>query len=296
MKPPPFTYARPADRTEVDDLVARHGADCRLLAGGQTLVPGLCRREVRPALVVDLNHLRDEPARPELSGRTLSFGPLVRLTALGADTAVRHALPVLANLLGRVGTPAVRNRATVIGNLVAADRHSELPALLGLLGGHVVVRTAAGRRRVDLLAATTGWALGGPDRTSWVDEVTVRLPDPGTRLAFTEVSRRFGSRAVAGAVAAAAPVAGGRTRLGTAVFGASPAPVHLDLGVVDDAELAAPEGHAPWEHRLAGLLAPRLDDLDDAHGTGRYRALVAPRLAARALRVAADDLRLGGNA
>lgn len=294
MKPPPFRYARPADRVEVDDAVREHGAGCRLLAGGQTLVPELCRREIRPALVVDLNHLRGEPRYPELSEHTLTIGPLVRLNTLAADLRLRQVLPVLADLLGRLGTPAVRNRATVIGNLVAADRYSELPALFGLLGGHVRLRGPAGRHRVELVSAMTEWALVGPERTSWVEEVAVELPEPNTHFAFTEVSRRFASRAVAGAVAAAGPAAGGR-RLTVIVFGASPTPVRLDLGVVDDSEFAAPDGHAPWEHRLTALLTPCLDDLDDAHATGRYRAHVAPLLAARALRTAAAGTRQGGS-
>jgi carbon-monoxide dehydrogenase medium subunit len=286
MKPPAFTFARPSTREQVDAALTSRGADCRILAGGQTLVPMLCRRQVRPAHVVDITGLTGERRAAEHADDRLVCGPLVRLSSLADDPVVRARLPVLPRLLARVGTPAVRNRATLVGNLVAADRASELPALVVLLGGHARVRTPDGHRRVDLALAATRWLRTGPDPTGWVDEIAVRLPAAGTRMAFVELSRRFGSRAIAGAVASASPAPGGRARLAVAVFGASPVPLRLDLGVVEEREISGRPGRDPLADRMADTLAPLLDDVDDAHATGRYRRLVAPRVAARCLRAA----------
>jgi aerobic carbon-monoxide dehydrogenase medium subunit len=61
VKPAPFAYHRPSTREEVDDLLAELGAEAKVLAGGQSLIPILNMRLAAPAHLVDINFLRDEP-------------------------------------------------------------------------------------------------------------------------------------------------------------------------------------------------------------------------------------------
>jgi carbon-monoxide dehydrogenase medium subunit len=282
VRPRPFWYHRPSTRADVDRLLDELEGPTYLLAGGQTLVAELNRRTVRPAHIVDLNSLRDEPDRAAVGRDELRLGPLVRLAAVEHDAAARARLPVLADILPVVASPAIRARATVLGNLLCADPASELAALALLLGGRVAWR---GRLRhavtpvADALARRFdgGGALAATGRV-WADELVLDLPAPGTRVAFAEVGRRYAARAVVGVVGAFRPGSDAQVRL--AVFGLRRPPVvtRIDAGAgrpdrlrteVREAVAAAVTGH------------------DDRHATAEYRRTAAANLAAAcAVRVA----------
>jgi carbon-monoxide dehydrogenase medium subunit len=288
VKPPSFAYHRPRCRAEVDALLHEHGDDGRLLAGGQTLVPQLANRAVRPGHVVDVNHLDDEPTAPVVEADTVHFGPLVRMSALGRDSALGERLPVLRDILRQVATPAVRNRATVVGNLVAGDRSSELPALFTLLGGSARIRGRDGTSDVDLADTVPQWIAGRAERSRWVEEVVVRLPAAGTAMTFAETGRRFASRAAAGVVVAAEPVAGGSATVSAVVYGCCATPGRIELGEV------GPEAESGVAERVERALAPLVDEVDDHHGDGPYRRFVAAAMTVRCVRDAVATCVRGG--
>ena len=151
MKPAPFRYARPATAAEAVALLAAGGGEAKLLAGGQSLVPLLNMRLVRPAVLVDLNGARElERIDPAPEGG-LVLGSLVRHADLAAAPLVRERAPLLAEAARHVGHTAIRNRGTLGGSLAHADPAAELPAALlaldatlGLLGPRGLRRVAAG--------------------------------------------------------------------------------------------------------------------------------------------------------
>jgi aerobic carbon-monoxide dehydrogenase medium subunit len=254
VKPPPFAYHRPRTREEVDGLLAAHGADAKILAGGQSLIPILNMRLAAPAHLIDINHLEDEPAAPQLENGAVSFGPLVRLSAAERSPLTAERLPLLAAALPYVAHPAIRSRGTVVGSIAHADPAAELPAVMVLLGGEAAVRGPHGRRRVaaaDLFVGHLETSLA-PDE--WIEEV--RLPGHD-RGACAEFARRRGDYALCGV--AAVPGA-------LAFVGMGPAPVRLELERPDT---------------LPALLRERLAPEDDIHATARYRLHLAERLGRR---------------
>jgi carbon-monoxide dehydrogenase medium subunit len=200
VKPAPFAYHRPRTREEVDGLLAEHGEDAKLLAGGQSLVPIMSMRLATPAHVIDINFLADEPAEPELDGDALVFGPLVRQRAAEHSTLVAEHLPVLRQALAHVAHPAIRSRGTVVGSIAHADPAAELPAVMVAAGGEARVRSAEGRRTIaaaDLFAGPLQTTL---EPGEWIEEV--RLPAQGDRRsAVVEFARRRGDYALCGVVA-----------------------------------------------------------------------------------------------
>jgi CO/xanthine dehydrogenase FAD-binding subunit len=200
VKPAPFAYHRPRTREEVDALLAAHGEDAKILAGGQSLVPIMSMRLATPAHVIDINFLDGEPTEPALEGDTLSFGPLVRQRAAERSPAVAAHLPVLRQALQHVAHPAIRSRGTVVGSIAHADPAAELPAVMVALGGEAHVRSARGRRTVR-----AGGLYEGPLQTAlgpgeWIEEV--RLPVQSDRTsAVVEFARRRGDYALCGVVA-----------------------------------------------------------------------------------------------
>ncbi len=158
MKPPPFEYHRPSTLDEALALLVRHGSDARLLAGGQSLLPMMKLRLARPAVLVDLNRVR-ELAYVRGDDGVLAFGALARLSELESDT-VRARCPMLAAAARHIGHPAIRHRGTVCGSLAHADPAAELPVLALALDAELSVAGPSGARRV---AAQNFFAHVAPD-------------------------------------------------------------------------------------------------------------------------------------
>jgi len=258
LKPPPFAYHRPDTRAAVDRLLAEHGDEAKILAGGQSLIPILNMRLSAPAHLIDINALEDEPRQPVDDDGVVRFGPLVR----HAD-AERGAHPLLDAAMTFVGHPAIRSRGTVVGSVAHADPAAELPAALLALDGEVRCRSARGTRTLpaqEFFVGALENALG-PDE--WVDEVSVPAAPEAAGYAVEEFARRHGDYAICGVMAVAS---GESVRL--VHFGISSLPVVTD--VAGDVRAAVRES-------LAGV-----DVADDLHGTERYRRHLAEVLAEKA--------------
>jgi 2-furoyl-CoA dehydrogenase FAD binding subunit len=206
VKPVSFRYERPESVEEVVALLAEHGDEAKVLAGGQSLVPMLNMRLLRPSVIVDVNALPlGEVARENGSWRV---GALVRQ----ADRRLLE-IPLLAECLPHVGHFVTRNRGTVGGSVAHADAAAELALALTALGGSVT--TSAGRTipAEEFFVTHFTTALEPGEllvETSWPAAV------PGHRYAFEEVAQRHGDFALCMAAAAAGPD-GLRVALGSVV-------------------------------------------------------------------------------
>jgi 2-furoyl-CoA dehydrogenase FAD binding subunit len=232
MKPAPFAYARPASLVEALPLLAE--TDAKVLAGGQSLVPALNMRLLRPSLIVDVNRI------PELDAVTETGGSLrVGATVRQADTRL-PAHPALAAVLPHVGHTVTRNRGTVCGSLAHADAAAELPLALVAAGGTVVAASAHGRREIpadELFVGPYATTLA-PDEL--LVESTWPLPPSGEGFAFEEFSQRGGDFALC---MAAARVRGDELRV--VVGGVTPRPTVLEVDP-DNAGESGADQVEPW--------------------------------------------------
>ncbi|HXH84025.1 MAG TPA: FAD binding domain-containing protein, partial [Candidatus Tectomicrobia bacterium] len=145
MKPPRFEYHAPATVEEALALLARYGGDAKVLAGGQSLMPLLNFRLVRPAALVDLNRIPALAGIRERDG-VIAFGAMTRQRAIEASAVVARRLPLLREATRWVGHLPIRTRGTIGGSIAHADPSAEYPAVLTALEGQVVARSARGER------------------------------------------------------------------------------------------------------------------------------------------------------
>ncbi len=281
MKPAPFDYVAPASLDEAVSALASGDGDAKVLAGGQSLIPMLALRLARPATLVDINRLPGLDGLREASG-VLEIGALVRQRALERWAASRS--PLFAEVLRHVAHPPIRNRGTIVGNVVHADPASELPALLLCLEGVVMARGPRGERVIPadrFYRAPLTTALGADELAT---AVRFTLPPAGAGWGFAEVSRRHGDFALVGAVAVLTRAGDGTvTRARLAFFGAGGTP---SRGLAAERAL---EGRAPSPALLAETAraaAAALSPDGDIHATAGYRRRVAATLAERTLTAA----------
>jgi 2-furoyl-CoA dehydrogenase FAD binding subunit len=145
VKPAPFDYVRPASLEDALDALVEAGEDAKVLAGGQSLVPVLNMRLLRPTTVVDLARVPGLDAIESRNG-SVAVGALVTQRELEDSPLARERLPLVAEALPHVGHFVTRNRGTVGGTIAHADAAAELPLCLAVLGGSVVAASQAARR------------------------------------------------------------------------------------------------------------------------------------------------------
>lgn len=271
MIPAPFRHVRVASVEEAIAVLAEHGDEARLLAGGHSLLPLMKLRLATPGVLVDVGDLAAlRFVRTE--GDEVVIGALSRHRDLERSPVLAQHLPVLAHVAGLVGDPQVRNRGTVGGSVAHADPAADLPCALLALDATFVVQGAAGRRTIPAGEFFTGfWATA-----MRADEVLVEI-----RVALDGANRggwayeKFATRSQDWATVAVAAV-DGRVAL------ASMADRPVRASAVEAALSAgtpAPEA--------AHLAAQGTEPLDDLRASAAFRRHLARVLTERALRTAA---------
>lgn len=197
MKAPRFAYVRAKSVAEVLALLEQHGAEARILAGGQSLMPTLNMRLSRPSLLIDINRLESLQGIAVEDG-AVRIGALARHVEVMRSPLVAEHLPLIAEAMPHVAHLAVRNRGTFGGSIALADPAAELPACALTLEAIMVVESVRGRRFI----AASEYFLGLFETARRADEllIEVRVPcrQPGTVNVFMELARRQGDFAMAG--------------------------------------------------------------------------------------------------
>ncbi|MDQ8031438.1 MAG: FAD binding domain-containing protein [Bordetella sp.] len=200
MKAAPFDYIRAEGLSHALALLARHGADCKPIAGGQSLVPMMAMRLARPAVLVDINRLA-ELKQVTIAADAVHMGAATRQRDVEDDTALHAALPLVRDALRWVGHVQTRNRGTVGGSLVHADPSAELPLAAAVLGATMHLRSEAeGARAVaaqDFFQGPMFTAVGETECLVGIDWPV--WPGGGVRTGFEETAMRHGDFAMASA-------------------------------------------------------------------------------------------------
>jgi 2-furoyl-CoA dehydrogenase FAD binding subunit len=281
MKPRRFDYARPDSVAEALALLAEHGEDAKVLAGGQSLMAMLNLRLAEPALLVDIARLA-ELGTIKMAGDKVEVGAAVTQNRLADWPELADKLPLLAKTLPFVGHFQTRNKGTVCGSIAHADPSSEIPLALATLGGEVVLRSRRGTRTVSAADFQRGMLTTAREGDELI--TAVRFPvQSEKRVGFREVARRHGDFAIIAIAAsvetAVASVESGEVRVGIGGVADRPAVRRI---VIDGPGSAKSAFEA---------LAWELEGYDDIHASARLRRdllrRVGPAVVEEALQCAA---------
>jgi CO/xanthine dehydrogenase FAD-binding subunit len=279
MKPAAFDYVLAASVDAAVAALAAAQGEAKILAGGQSLVPMLNFRLLRPSVLVDINRI---PGLAFIEEQTdaIVIGALTRHHRLETSPVIARHLPVLAEAMRHVAHLAIRNRGTIGGSLSHADPAAELPMLAVLLDATLHAVSPAGPRTV----AARDFFLGPLTVDLASDEMLTRivLPKlpPATGWGFAEVARRSGDFALA-AVAATLTLRDG-------VIGEA----RIAMMGVDETAKRAREAEALLAGRAltadlieAAVAAVRagINPPTDLHASADYRRHLVGVLAGRAL-------------
>jgi carbon-monoxide dehydrogenase medium subunit len=280
MKPASFRYLAPRSAGEALQMLAEHGEDARLLAGGQSLVPLMNLRMGKPKVLIDLGGCADL-AFVEERGDSVAYGAMTcQIDAQRSPVTQAHCR-LVGQALALAGPVAVRNRATVGGTLAHADRSAELPGVAAALDAVFVIDGPRGRREVSAERFFIADLTTDVQPGEMLREVRFPKLGAGCFSTFVEVGLRARDMAVAGVAAAISFNRDGSCatpRL--AVIGVEAAPVRLRSL---EAKLVSRKLDAALIAQVAQVAAGLVQPLSDVHATEGYRRHVVGALVAQAL-------------
>ena len=290
MKPPKFDYFSPTSLDEALELLARHGPDVKVLAGGQSLIPVLNFRLARPETLIDLNRV-DGLSFIEERGDHIAIGAMTRQRQIGTSDLVAAHAPLLFEATKLIGHLPTRTRGTIGGSLANADPAAEYPAVATALDCTMVVKGNSGERRVPAREFFVDLLTTAIEPAEVLTEIEVSKAPPGSGCAFQEIARRHGDFALAG-VAAQLTVDGDRiAEVRLAACGVGPGPVRLE----EAERIVLHEGVSDKAIDAAGrAAAAEVAPTTDGHASADYRRELTGVLAGRALRQAAERAAAGG--
>ncbi len=278
MIPPPFEYRAPDSLSEALALLREHGGDARLMAGGQSLLPMLKLRLVRPAAIIDIGGLRELAGMTE-DADTVRIGALVTERTL--ERTLPQRLPLLAEAAASIGDIHIRNLGTLGGALSQADPSGDLAPAALALGATLTAQSTGGSR-----AVAAGDFFTGPYETCLTEDeivtsVDIPLSDGIQGHAYVKMARRAGDYAVVGAAALVSLAPDGTCRdarialcaAGPTAFVCEDAGRSLQGTSLTDADLA----------EAAALAGQAADPVSDVHASAEYRKEMTPVVVARAL-------------
>jgi carbon-monoxide dehydrogenase medium subunit len=263
--PAQFEYVAATSAAQALDLLAEHGDDAKVLAGGHSLLPMMKLRLAAPEVLVDITRVPDLHGIM-IDGDELVIGATTRHADVASSELVRTDAPLLAHAASLVGDPQIRHRGTIGGSVAHADPAADMPLAIVVLGASLELTGPGGTRTVSADDFFTGYfetALGEGELLT-----AIRVPRrPDEPWGYQKFVRRANDWAIVGAAATAGRIA---------LANMGPTPLRATA-----AEQSLGAGNSPGQ--AAELAAEGTSPATDIHADPDYRRHLARVLTARAL-------------
>ena len=278
MIPGAFDYHRPADLAGAVRILAEHGDEALVVAGGHSLIPMMKLRMAQPGHLVDLRAI--ESLRGiHVEGGTVTLGAMTTQAEVIASDALAEVCPILRETAMQIADPQVRNLGTVGGNAANGDPGNDLPAVMLALDARYTLEGAGGRREVAARDYYEGAFATAREDGEILTAISFDAPPAGHGCAYEKQKRKVGDYATAAAAVILArsggtcthrgdrahqrrrpPAARGRGRRGARGHrgrrdGRSPAAAAAAEAIADP--VSDGRGSAAFRKRLTGVMVRR---------------------------------------
>jgi aerobic carbon-monoxide dehydrogenase medium subunit len=287
MFPASFEYLRAHSSDEAFSALQQHGYDGRVLAGGQSLIPAMRYRLARPAVLVDINPIKDLEYLKEENG-FLRIGAITRDAALEFAPWILERYSLITAVSAVVADPIVRHMGTVVGSVCHNDPAGDWTATALASRAIMVVRGKDGVREVPIDeflvdSYTTAVAEG-----EMALEIKIPIPDAHTQGSYQKIERKVGDYATCAAAVQLSLNADGTIReAGIAITAAGPTAMRVAAA---EAMLV---GQRPTMEllRAAAAEAPKIASPNaDQRGSSEYKKDMTRVLVGRGLKQALERL------
>jgi carbon-monoxide dehydrogenase medium subunit len=287
MFPAAFEYVRADSLQAVFDAFKKYGADARILAGGQSLIPAMRYRLAQPAVLIDINPIKGLSYLKE-DGGALKIGALTRHADIENSKLINDKYRVMADVAYVVADPVVRNRGTLCGAIAHNDPAADWTAAGVAARVKVVATSATGSRTIDIDDFLVDSFTNALKPGEMVTEVQWPMPVTGATGSYVKVERKVGDYATAAAgVRVVVDAKGvctdagiGMCAVGPQALRAAQAEKLLIGGPLSDERIRS----------AADSAAKECDPAEDTRGSVDFKRDLIRVLVARALTTARDRL------
>ena len=261
-----FKYQRPNSVRQAVNMLAKD-PEAKVLAGGHSILPVMKLRLAKPTQLLDIGRIEGLNTI-ELKGRSIVIGATARHVEVATSKMVKEALPVLAEVAGMIGDPAVRHRGTIGGSLANNDPNADYPAIVLGLGATIITS----KRRI----AADDFFKGLFETALEPDEIITKVSFPlAKKAAYQKFKHPASGFALVGVF-----VSKRGSDIRVAVTGAGSSGVFR----VKSFEEALKKRFSPKS--IEGMTVPAAGMNSDIHGSAEYRAHLVGVMARRALAAA----------
>ncbi|MGO9178565.1 MAG: FAD binding domain-containing protein [Candidatus Limnocylindrales bacterium] len=281
----PFSYERPVTLAATVALLAAHGPDARVLAGGTDLMLGLRSGSEKPSVVVDIKHIADlSPGIREEAG-AVAIGATTVMSDLAGNALIRRYFRALAEAAAIVGSVQIRNRATLAGNICNASPAADTAPPLLVYGAVVVAAGPRGTRHIPIREFFVESGVTTLGRGELVTGIELPLPSRRTGAVHLRRTRRRGHD-LASVTLCCSVDEGGVAKLAYGSVGPRPVLFIDDTGTLADPAAA----HEVKARVLEGMFAGASPSKRSMRASPEYRLAMLRVLGWRALQTAIDRL------
>ena len=280
-----FDYLEPKTVEEAVQILAKHGAKAKVLAGGCDLVPSMRRREMQPECVV---YIGDIPGLDYIDGggaSGLRIGALTKIRSIEISPAVQKDYTALYDAAHSIASIQVKTTGTAIGNVCVATPASDIVPALLVLAAELRIAGHGAEKVIPVEDFCIGVKQCILQPSEIVTEVVLPNPRPGTGSAFLKLSRTAADIAKVNAAAALTVTNGTCSEAKIAIGSVAPTPMRVrkaeeilrgqkpDQKAVEEAAEAAAEEARP---------------ITDVRSTAAYRKETTKVLVRRAIEMALE--------
>ena len=255
MKPPPFNYCQPKNIDEVLSILNEFGDDAQILAGGQSILPMLNMRLIKPKIIIDINFIKDTSYIIS-KNKAIFIGPTYRQLDLEKRENSKIDLPLIFEAMPYIGHVQHRARGTIIGSICHGDPTSELPLCFLALEGKITLRSKFRKRQVNAIDFYMGPLITSRQSNELATEIEFPIRKKDTGYAFKETSEKFGDFAIASFAAITS-----KDKIRFAVGGVSYKPVVIEWKNNSNINLADKLNEFAWN----------IDISDNQHTSAIYK-------------------------
>ncbi|ASV69523.1 xanthine dehydrogenase family protein subunit M [Cytobacillus sp. FSL W7-1323] len=282
MKPSKFKYLKPSSVNEALTYLEEYGDDCKIISGGQSLIPVLNMRLSTPDFLIDVSGIKELNYIREEDGY-IAIGALTRHVEVENSLLIKEKCPLLIDAIKWVGHKQIRNRGTIGGSVAHGDPSAELPCVLTTLRGEIVIASVDEEEVVGPEDFFLTYLLTSLQTNQLVKEIRFPIMTQGERVghSFVEVARRHGDFGLAIAAAVIELDNQGLIQKAQlAVGGVNPVPL-----IIEEAEelLIGKEVTEALLKEIAELTSECVDPEGDLHGSADYRRELIGTLLKRAI-------------
>ena len=289
MFPANFGYVAARSVEEALQLMAKHGEDGKLLAGGHSLIPAMKLRLQSPQTLIDLGTVPGLRGA-SIDGNNLVIGALTVHADIASSDLVRKHVPALADAATVIGDVQVRNRGTIGGSVAHADPAADFPVVLTALNASFIAQSASGKRTIAVDDFFTDFYTTALNANEILTEIRIPIPTAGTGTAYVKMPHPASGYVVVSAAAVITRQASGTcTASRLALGGLGSGPIRA---IATELDLQGKPLTTQMITAAAAKAADETDPVEDSYAGAEYKRHVATVYARKAIEAAVERARI----